>query len=346
MTDHQLHMQRALDIAVRGSGKVSPNPLVGCVIVRHGKIIGEGWHEQFGRPHAEINALRTVDDKSLLKECTLYVNLEPCSHFGKTPPCADALIEAGIPEVVVGCGDPNPKVNGQGVARLQAAGVRVITGILEQESIELNRRFITRITQGRPWIILKWAQTADGFLARSNFNSKWISNPSSRQMVHAWRTEEDAVLVGARTALYDNPKLSVRDWPGRNPVRVVIDPKKNLPEHLCLFDGSQPTLVYTIDHQASVESTEWIALREHQASGFTLSMLHDLACRNVSSILVEGGAVTLTELIKLDLWDEARIFTAPKKFGEGIAAPALSRSSKILEIKIEEDRLEVFRKMI
>ncbi|MGA0557557.1 bifunctional diaminohydroxyphosphoribosylaminopyrimidine deaminase/5-amino-6-(5-phosphoribosylamino)uracil reductase RibD [Larkinella sp. VNQ87] len=239
-------MSRALQLACLGRGHVSPNPLVGCVIVYQNRIIGEGWHRQYGGPHAEVNAIRSVADEALLPESTVYVTLEPCSHFGKTPPCADLLIEKRVKKVVVCNDDPNPLVAGRGLAKLRAAGIEVETGLLTEEGRELNRRFFTFIEQQRPYLILKWAETADGFLAPTDFQPIPISSALSRQRVHQWRTEEDAFLIGTNTARYDNPQLNVRSWVGRNPVRIVIDKALQLPPSLHLFDGSQPTLVYTV----------------------------------------------------------------------------------------------------
>ena len=220
MVAPEIYMHRALELARNGAGKVSPNPMVGCVIVHNGTIIGEGWHQQFGGPHAEPNAIAAVNNQELLKDATLYVTLEPCAHFGKTPPCAHLIIEKQIPRVVVCNLDPNPLVAGKGIKLLKDAGIEVKTGILAQEGAFLNRRFFTYINHKRPFIILKWAETADGFVARENYDSKWISNALSRKLVHKWRTEEDAILVGKNTALYDNPQLTSRDWEGKNPISV------------------------------------------------------------------------------------------------------------------------------
>jgi diaminohydroxyphosphoribosylaminopyrimidine deaminase/5-amino-6-(5-phosphoribosylamino)uracil reductase len=240
----EVFMRRALELALLGMGSVSPNPMVGCVIIHHDKIVGEGWHKQYGEAHAEVNAIATIADKSLLKECTVYVNLEPCSHFGKTPPCADLLIEHRVKKVVVANLDSNPLVASEGVKKLRTAGIEVITGILEKEGRELNKRFFTFMEKQRPYIMLKWAETSDGFIARENFDSKWISNEYSRQLVHKWRAENDAVLVGTKTAFHDNPELNVRDWSGRNPVRIVLDRFLRLSEKLHVFDRKQKTLCY------------------------------------------------------------------------------------------------------
>ncbi len=314
-------MQRALDLAQNGIGHVSPNPRVGCVIVHHEKIIGEGWHEKFGGSHAEVNAVNAVADKNLLKESTVYVTLEPCSHVGKTPPCADLLIEHKVKKVVVSNLDSNPLVAGEGIKKLRQAGIEVIAGILEQEGRALNKRFFTYIEKKRPYIILKWAQTSDGFIARDNYDSKWISNDFSRQLVHKWRSEEDAILVGNKTASHDDPQLNVRDWSGGNPVRIVLDRFLRLRESLRLFDRTQNTLCYNVmKHEEQVNLT-LICLDEEN---FLLNVIQDLYKRQIQSVIIEGGAQTLSSFIEANMWDEARVFCSEKSFGKGIAAPIVN----------------------
>lgn len=326
MAKHDHHtdeffMARAMELALLGSGNVSPNPLVGSVIVHDGRIIGEGWHEKYGGPHAEVNAINNVVDKALLKESTVYVSLEPCSHFGKTPPCADLLIQHQVKKVVVANLDSNPLVSGAGLHKLRAAGTEVTSGILNKKGRELNKRFFTLMEKKRPYIILKWAETADGFIARKNYDSKWISDEFSRQVVHKWRTEEDAVLVGMRTAKQDNPMLNVRDWTGRNPVRIVIDRFLKVNEKLHLFDGSQKTLCYNVlKHE---ESSNVVRIRIDEEN-LLQNLVGDLVKREIQSLIVEGGAQTLQAFIDLDLWDEARVFISPKTFEDGIKAPAIS----------------------
>lgn len=314
----EVFMQRTLELAQLGSGHVSPNPLVGSVVVHEGKIIGEGWHEKYGEAHAEVNAVRSVDNKSMLPHSTVYVNLEPCSHTGKTPPCADMLIEYKVKKVVIANLDSNPLVAGNGVKKLRAAGIDVVTGILEKQGRGLNKRFFTYMEKNRPYTILKWAETADGFVARENFDSKWISNDHARQLVHKWRTEEDAILVGARTAAYDNPQLNVRDWTGRNPVRVVIDRYLRLSSRLHLFDKKQLTICYNVLKHEEHENLSLIRIDENN---FIRNLLQDLYRRKIQSVIIEGGASTLGMFIEDNLWDEARIFTAPQKFDKGIQAP-------------------------
>jgi diaminohydroxyphosphoribosylaminopyrimidine deaminase/5-amino-6-(5-phosphoribosylamino)uracil reductase len=338
MTPDELFMQRALELAQLGTGQVSPNPRVGCVIVHDNKIIGEGWHQKFGEAHAEVNAINSVKDQSVLKKSTVYVNLEPCSHFGKTPPCVDLLIKHHVKKVVIANLDSNPLVQGQGIKKLKDVGIETITGVLEKEGYELNKRFFTFIDKQRPYIILKWAQTADGFIAQKNFESKWISNEFSRQLVHRWRSEEDAVLVGTRTASHDNPSLTVRDWTGRNPIRIVMDRFLRLNSHLQLFDKKEKTICYNVLKHEEHKNLLLVRIDENN---FLDELVHDLFKRNIQSVIVEGGAQTLQLFIEANLWDEARVFTSPRAFGEGIGAPSLK--GKIgAQQNIDSDRLEYF----
>ncbi len=338
MTPDELFMLRALELARLGVGQVSPNPQVGCVVVHDGKIIGEGWHQKYGGPHAEVNAINSVKDKSLLSQSTVYVNLEPCSHFGKTPPCADMLIAERVRKVVVANVDSNPLVGGKGIAKLKAAGIETVVGVLDQQACELNKRFFTFVEKKRPYIILKWAQTADGFIARSNFDSKWISNEYSRQLVHRWRSEEDAILVGSGTAAHDNPSLTVRDWSGRNPVRVVIDRHLKLSDSLHLFDGNTPTLCYNLIQQKTDNNRTWVKLDE---THFLKELVADLHQRDIQSLLIEGGAQTLSAFIKENLWDEARVFKSRQSFGSGIEAPIFHGTLKETH-DIMNDELQIW----
>ena len=333
-------MLRAIELARLGTGSVSPNPLVGCVIVHDGKIIGEGWHKKYGEAHAEVNAVESVSNKALLKEATLYVNLEPCSHQGKTPPCAEMITRHQIRKVVIANVDTNPKVSGSGIKKLRDAGVEVISGVLQREGRDLNRRFFTFVEKQRSYIILKWAETDDGFIAHENYESKWISNDNSRQLVHRWRTEEDAVLVGTRTALHDNPQLNVREWTGRNPTRVFIDRFLRLDEKLNLFDRSQPTLCYNLLKHEEHHNLKLIRLDE---GTFWEDMIHDLYMRNIQSVIVEGGGLTLQTFIDGGWWDEARIFRSHHTFGKGIKGP-LIRGKLISEDKIKDDQLSIYEK--
>lgn len=331
-------MRRALELAESGRGFVSPNPMVGCVIVRGDRIIGEGFHEIYGGPHAEVNAINAVKNSELLSESTAYVSLEPCAHWGKTPPCANLLVEKGLKKVVIGALDSNPLVVGKGVEILRNAGIEVVTGVLEKESRLQNRRFFTQIEKKRTYVILKWAQSKDGFVARSDYSSKWISNARSRQLVHKWRAEEDAILVGKNTAKYDNPSLTVRDWTGKNPLRLVIDPKLELPENLNLFDQTVPTICYNSVKSQKSENLEFVKLE----AGFELrEILEDLNSRKIQSLIVEGGSFVLNKFIEEDLWDEARVFTGPTDFGEGISAPTLNLTPTET-LSIQEDTLRIY----
>lgn len=338
MTPDELFMQRAIELAQLGTGTASPNPRVGCVIVYDLKIIGEGWHQKFGEAHAEVNAVLSVGDPSLLKEATVYVNLEPCSHFGKTPPCVDLLIAQGAKKVVIGNTDTNPLVAGRGIQKLILSGTEVVVGVLEKECRELNKRFFTFIEKQRPYIILKWAQTADRFMAQKNFESKWISHDFSRQVVHQWRSEEDAVLVGTRTAAHDNPSLTVRDWSGRNPTRIVIDRFLRLDDHLHLFNQKEKTICYNLLKHEERPNLVLVRIDEENFIG---NLVHDLFKRDIQSMMVEGGAQTLQLFLDAKQWDEARVFTSPRIFSEGIPAPILP-AKLIAQQHVGTDRLEYF----
>lgn len=336
--NHEHYMQRALELATNGLGAVSPNPMVGCVIVHEDKIIGEGWHQHFGGHHAEVNAVNSVEDKSLLKEATVYVTLEPCSYHGKTPACSDLLIKNKVKKVVVASLDPNPKVSGAGIRALEHVGIEVVTGVCEKESIALNRRFFINQMLKRPYVLLKWAQTQDGFIARSNYDSKWISNELSRQRVHQWRAEEDAILVGKNTVVHDNPSLTVRDWQGRNPVRVVLDRNLELKPDYKLFDAEVETLLYNVRESSVEKSYERIKVN---SDNFLEEILKDLLEREIGSVLVEGGSQVLNSFLKAGLWDEARVFTSEQQFGEGVEAPKLEEVSYQSE-RIEKDELTYY----
>jgi diaminohydroxyphosphoribosylaminopyrimidine deaminase/5-amino-6-(5-phosphoribosylamino)uracil reductase len=330
---HTIFMARALELAALGLGRVSPNPVVGCVIVNDGKIIGEGYHHEFGGPHAEVEAIKSVKDKSLLPSSDVYVTLEPCAHHGKTPPCADMLASYQVRRVFIAQKDPNPLVDGEGIRKLERANIDVVLSLLEKEATYLNRRFTTYYVKKRPYVILKWAQTADGFIARPNYDSKWISNPRSRQLVHRWRTEEDAILVGKNTARYDNPRLTSRDWTGGDPTRVVIDHRLELDYGLSLFDGSVKTYRYYVD--GSSEKPDDIKLGTED---FEKALLDDLYEKKIQSLFIEGGAKTIQRFIDLGLWDEARVFVSSHRFEKGIDAPTLDVSARNHE-RLQSDKL-------
>jgi diaminohydroxyphosphoribosylaminopyrimidine deaminase/5-amino-6-(5-phosphoribosylamino)uracil reductase len=342
---HETYINRCLDLARLGLGNTAPNPLVGSIIVHVDKIIGEGFHRQYGGPHAEVNAVDSVADKSLLSSSTLYVNLEPCSHTGKTPPCTDMIIKAGLPMVAIGTIDPNPLVSGNGIRKLEQAGIKVIYNILPDKCLVLNRRFFTFHVHRRPYIILKWARTADGFIdiLRENpgmLQPTWISNDISRLLVHKWRAEEKAILVGTNTALLDNPRLSVREWPGNSPLRIVIDRELRLPKHLNLFDHSQPTLVFNGVTDSQQDKIQYVRLN---FKGSVLGqMLNYLYAAGIQSLFVEGGKRLIESFLDEDLWDEARVFIGKKQFGSGIPSPVI-RKVKPDEYKIREDLLLVYR---
>ena len=332
-------MTRAFELAIKGIGKVSPNPMVGCVITHQGKIVGKGWHKKYGEPHAEVNAIDSLRDKSILPQCEVYVSLEPCAHFGKTPPCADLLIKHQVKKVIISVTDPNPLVGGKGIARLKDAGIEVETGIMEAEGFAINKRFFKGIQQKQPYVILKWAETADRFIARKNYDSKWISSPYSRKLVHKWRTEEDAILVGSKTAEYDNPQLTAREWKGKNPVRIVIDRNLKLKPDLHLFDGVVPTICYNLHKNSDAKNLTFVALEK---DNFIEKMLDDLFQRGIQSIIIEGGATILNEFVKKQLWDEIRLFKAGKEFGEGVAAPEKPKINYTETVLPEGDRLRIY----
>lgn len=335
-------MKRAIELAYLGLGKVSPNPMVGCVIVKDGLIIGEGWHQEFGGPHAEVNAVHTVLSRDKIAGSDVYVSLEPCSHHGKTPPCADLLIDLGVQNVYVSNLDINPVVKGKGIKKLKEASINVTINVCMEEGRMLNKRFFIYHTKKRPYIILKWAQTADRFIARKNHESKWISNEYSRQLVHKWRSEEDAIMVGANTVMYDNPRLNVRDWPGpvRQPVRIVIDPNLRIPPDRALFDGSQNTIVYNIKKTGFQSGAEWVKV---QKTILLEEIMSDLYQREILSVIVEGGSHLIQSLITQGLWDEARIFISEQSFGEGIKAPDLYHAELLEKREIFRDELYIYK---
>lgn len=338
-------MLRCLELAKNGFGNVAPNPMVGCVIVCEGNVIGEGYHQEYGKAHAEVNTIHSVRDKSLLQKSTLYVNLEPCAHFGKTPPCANLIVEHNIPRVVIGCVDSYSEVSGKGIEKLRNAGIEVTVGILENESLELNKRFFTFHNKKRPYIILKWAETQDGFIdverpfdkLRVTTADNWITSPLSKQLVHKWRSEEAAIMIGTTTALNDNPQLNVREWNGKNPTRIVIDLHDRLPQSLNLFDKSMPTIVFSLSKETSTNNLTYVKINE--AKTLLQEALNELYKRSIQSVIVEGGATLLQSFIDQHLWDEARVFVGNKKFTTGLKAPSL-KGNLIAEELIDIDHLK------
>lgn len=336
-------MQRCLDLALLGMGDVAPNPMVGCVIVHQGKIIGEGYHEKFGQPHAEVNAIRSVRNPELLAQSTLYVSLEPCSHFGKTPPCSDLIIENRFPHVVIGTVDPFAKVSGKGIERMQQAGIEVKVGLLEKECRQMNRRFFTFHEKKRPYILLKWAQTLDGFIDTNRTETQhptWITNAFCKILVHKQRSEESAILIGTNTAEFDNPALTVREWTGNQPVRMVIDRTQRLDAGLHVFDPKAPTWVFTAKEKANSENLEFIRLDFSQ--DILPQLLAALYERNILSVIVEGGSILLNSFLKAGLWDEAFVYTGNQFFGQGVLAPNISGETIAFE-KLDDCKLHVIR---
>jgi diaminohydroxyphosphoribosylaminopyrimidine deaminase / 5-amino-6-(5-phosphoribosylamino)uracil reductase len=319
MNLHEKYIKRCIQLAKNGLGTTYPNPLVGSVIVHNNIIIGEGWHKKSGEPHAEVNAINSVKDKSLLKNSTIYVSLEPCSHFGKTPPCCDLIIQNEIPNIVIGTVDPNEKVAGNGIKKLIEASKNVTIGILEEECNELNKRFFTFHKKKRPYIILKWAESQDRFIApatKSEQKPVWITNEFSRQLVHKWRSEEQAILVGTRTVIDDNPKLNTRDWFGNNPIRIVLDQNNRIPKESHIFDNQAKTFLITkSDFNFNNKLAANIA-----------TFLYE---NNIQSVIVEGGRQTLQTFINENIWDEAR-------------APILN-SKRVEKKNILDDELLIFR---
>jgi len=335
----ELMMKRCIELASKGLGLTYPNPMVGCVIVRNAQIISEGWHKKAGGAHAEVDAVSKIKDKEILKDCEIFVSLEPCSHFGKTPPCSDMIVSYGFKRVTVGIPDPNSKVNGQGIKKMKDAGIEVKVGVLENECAELNKRFFCFHQKKRPYIILKWAQTADGFMAAENHVQKWITNPYSKQLVHRWRSQEQSVLVGYNTAKIDNPQLNLRLWSGNQPIRAVIDRDLSLDPKLHLFDGSQRTIVFSEINDGSRPDVIQLNFDENLEE----SILNELYKLGLQSVIIEGGRKTLDRFIEKELWDEARIFSSSESWGSGIKAPRIT--GKLTEQKIiGSDRLKIFGK--
>ena len=336
-------MQRCLDLALLGMGNVAPNPMVGCIIVHNGVIIGEGYHEKFGQPHAEVNAIRSVRNPELLAQSTLYVSLEPCSHFGKTPPCADLIIESRIPHVVIGTVDPFAKVAGKGIEHMQKAGIKVEMGALEKECRQLNRRFFTFHEKKRPCILLKWAQTIDGFIDTDRTEMQhptWITNDLCKRLVHKQRSEESAILIGTNTAALDNPSLTVREWTGNQPVRMVIDRSLRLYAGLHIFNPQAPTWIFTAKEKPDSGNLKYITLDFNQ--NILPQFLAALYERDILSVIVEGGRILLNSFVKSGLWDEAFVYTGNQFFGKGVQAPHISGETISCE-KLDGCKLHVIR---
>ncbi|MEZ4792051.1 MAG: bifunctional diaminohydroxyphosphoribosylaminopyrimidine deaminase/5-amino-6-(5-phosphoribosylamino)uracil reductase RibD [Gelidibacter sp.] len=363
MKIHEKYINRCIEIAKNGLGTTAPNPMVGCVIVYNQQIIGEGFTSAYGGNHAEVNALNSVKDKSLLMQSTLYVTLEPCSHFGKTPPCADTIVNHQIPKVVIGTIDTHSKVAGKGIEKLKAAGCEVMVGILEDECKAHLRRFFTFHNKKRPYIILKWAETADGFIApktKSEQKPIWITNEISRQLVHKWRAEEQAILVGTNTVSEDNPSLTVRDWTGKDPIRVVLDKDLKLSKTSKVFDDKSDAIVICDENESFPitvgQKKEWSVhspikglpsatfhiINWNLSNAIAKQICDVLYTLSINSIIIEGGRQTLQTFIDEHLWDEARVFTGNSKFIEGVKAPKLY-GKLISEEKLLDDNLKIYK---
>ena len=340
MKIHEKYIKRCIQLAKNGLGTTRPNPMVGCVIVCDAEIIGEGYTSPYGGNHAEVNAIESVADKSLLSKSILYVSLEPCSHVGKTPPCADLIVKHQLKRVVVGVVDTHSLVAGKGIEHLKSNGIDVEVGVLENECIEINKRFFTFHQKKRPYIILKWAETKDGFIdkkrgANSENLPNWISNKYSQQLVHKWRGEEQAILVGTNTVIADNPRLNVRSWSGENPIRLVLDNSYRIPKDSRVFDGSVKTIVFTSSKLLFPKDKENLQIEVIDYSKSLPQQICDVLFQNeIQSVIIEGGAQTLQSFILDGLWDEARIFIGDVSFKEGLNAPRIKG--------IEQSREQVF----
>ncbi|SDR68067.1 bifunctional diaminohydroxyphosphoribosylaminopyrimidine deaminase/5-amino-6-(5-phosphoribosylamino)uracil reductase RibD [Christiangramia echinicola] len=345
MNIHEKYIKRCIELAQNGLGNTYPNPMVGSVIVHRGKIIGEGWHQKAGEAHAEVNAINSVLDEELLKRSTIYVSLEPCSHFGKTPPCSDLIIAKGIKKVVIGTMDPFAKVAGRGIKKLLDAGCEVNVGVLEEKCLALNQRFFTYYKKQRPYIILKWAQTRDGFIApelKDGNRPVWITNKYSGQLVHKWRGEEASILVGTNTVLKDNPSLNVRKWTGDDPVRIIIDKDLKTPEDFSVLNGKIKTIIICEKKPKSSRYENLIFEKIQFSDNISKEICAVLYKYEVQSVIIEGGSRTLQQFIDARLWDEARIFTGKAEFQAGIKAPNIS-GKLISETEISGDNLKIYK---
>jgi len=343
MSTPQKFMQRCLDLALLGMGDVAPNPMVGCVIVHDGTIIGEGYHQKIGGPHAEVNAIGSVQNPELLTKSTLYVSLEPCTHFGKTPPCSDLIIKKQIPHVVIGTIDPFVKVAGKGIERMQAVGIKVEVGVLEKECRELNRRFFTFHEKMRPYILLKWAQTLDGFIDTDRTETQhptWITNALAKRLVHKQRSEESSILIGTNTAEFDNPALTVREWTGNQPIRMVIDHTGRLDADLHIFDNKAETWVFTGIEKADSGNLKYILLDFDR--DILPQLLSELYKRGILSVVVEGGSILLNSFLQDGFWDEAFVYTGNQFFGKGVEAPRITGETIGFEM-LDDCKLHVLR---
>lgn len=342
MEENAKYMERALYLAQKGGARVAPNPMVGAVLVHKGRIIGEGWHQEFGKPHAEVNCIDSVQesDKDKIAQSTLYVSLEPCAHYGKTPPCATLIIDQGIKKVVIACQDIFAKVAGKGIQMLQDAGVAVTVGILEQEAIMLNKRFFTFHKLKRPYVTLKWAESADGYIAPPQGQKVMLSNELVRRYVHKLRIAESSILVGYNTALFDNPKLTDRFWGGPQPIRLSIDLQNNLPETIAMKSDGAPTFIFNCLIEELNGAVTYIKLSEGKP--IIPQIMDYLFTKGINSILVEGGTKTLQQFIDEGIWDEAHIIHTPKMLLEGTNAPQLSMATMIKHLDAGTDQIKIY----
>jgi len=340
MKTHEYFIEKCISLARKGILNVSPNPMVGCVIVNDGEIVGEGYHKEYGKNHAEVNAINSVKDKSVLKNSILYVNLEPCCHHGKTPPCTDIIIKYNIPKVVIGCIDTFTKVSGQGIKKLKNNSVEVIYGVLEKDCIELNKRFFCYHIKKRPYIILKWAKSKDNFIAPINQEkSFWMTSDESKKLVHSWRAEEDAILVGRKTVVADNPSLTVRECEGKNPIRIVIDKELSLNEKSNVFDDQSETIVFNNIKTNIIDKRTYLKADFNNLNQDILKQLYN---RDILSLIIEGGAFTINSFIENGLYDEIRVFTTNKVLENGIKSPNIPEIKNSKKITINNDKLEIY----
>jgi len=340
MKTHEYFIEKCISLARKGILNVSPNPMVGCVIVNDGEIVGEGYHKEYGKNHAEVNAINSVKDKSVLKNSILYVNLEPCCHHGKTPPCTDLIIKYNIPKVVIGCIDTFSKVSGQGIKKLKNNSVEVIYGVLEKDCIELNKRFFCYHINKRPYIILKWAKSKDNFVAPNNQEKPfWMTSDESKKLVHSWRAEEEAILVGRKTVVSDNPSLTVRMCEGKNPIRIVIDKELSLNEKSNVFDDQAETIVFNNIKTAIIDKITYLKADFNNLNQDILKQLYN---RDILSLIIEGGAFTINSFIENGLYDEIRVFTTNKVLENGIKSPNIPEIKISEKITINNDKLEIY----
>ena len=342
MKTHEHFIEKCITLARKGILNVSPNPMVGCVIVYNDEIIGEGYHQEYGKSHAEVNAIKAVKDKSLLSKSTLYVNLEPCCHHGKTPPCTDLIIKHNFSKVVIGCIDYFSEVSGKGIKKLEDNSIEVVHGVLEEKCKDLNRRFFYFHKYKRPYIILKWAKSKDNYIAPINQEKPfWMTSKESKKLVHNWRAEEDAILVGRKTVIADNPSLTVRMCEGKNPIRLVIDKSLSLDNNYNIFDDHAETLVFNNIKSDIVSNTIYVKI---DFNNLIEEILNELYKRNILSLIVEGGAITINSFIENNLYDEIRLFTTEKVLENGILSPQIPNIKMTKTTIINKDKLEVYKR--